>query len=244
MAHDFETFSLTHAVVLALFLVGIPVVVRLGRWARQDAERTLRVGRVYAVLLVVVTGTMQVVQLLPGEYDVDTSLPLNLCDIAWVVAAYALWTSNQLAASLTYYWGLVLSTQGLITPDLHSGLADVSFYGFWAMHFLIVWSAIYLVWGLGIRPSWHAYRVTVVLTLVWVVSAYLFNVTADTNYGFLNRKPTSGSLLDFAGPWPIYVVVETAVVAAVWALMTWPWTTPPQKGDEGRLGAAGDRARS
>jgi hypothetical integral membrane protein (TIGR02206 family) len=231
---EFEMFSLTHGVMLAIFAAGIPVVVRLGHRVRDDSDRARRTSRAYAVVLVAVTMTMQVVQLLPGEYDVDTSWPLNLCDFAWMVGAYALWTFNQTAASLTYYWGLVLSTQGLITPDLHADVGSPAFIGFWLMHYLIVWSAIYLVWGLGIRPSWAAYRIVVIVTAIWLVAVYVFNLAADTNYGFLNRKPSGDSLLDLAGPWPIYVLVEVVVVAGIWALMTWPWA----RGRRGGSGAA------
>ncbi len=39
------------------------------------------------------------------------------------MAAYALWTRRPTAVAVTYYWGLVLSSQGLVTPSLsHSFL--------------------------------------------------------------------------------------------------------------------------
>ena len=56
----------------------------------------------------------------------------------------------------------------------------------------------------------------------------MFNVIADTNYGYLNRLPKSSSLLDYLGPWPLYVVLEIAIVAVVWALLTWPWVRERQ----------------
>ena len=58
----------------------------------------------------------------------------------------------------------------------------------------------------------------------WAVTVYAFNLVADTNYGYLNEKPASASLLDFLGPWPLYVVLEIAIIATVWALMTWAWS--------------------
>jgi hypothetical integral membrane protein (TIGR02206 family) len=73
------------------------------------------------------------------------------------------------------------------------------------------------------RPTWRSYRFTVVVTIAWAGITFTFNRIAGTNYGFLNGKPGTGSLLDFLGPWPLYVFVEIALILTVWALMTWPW---------------------
>jgi hypothetical integral membrane protein (TIGR02206 family) len=152
------------------------------------------------------------------------SVPLQLTDLATVVAAYALWSHKQWAYALTYYWGLVLSTQALISPALQSpDFQHYQFLAFWAIHMLVVWAAIYLTWGLGMRPDWRSFRIAVAVTAAWAAITFTFNTFAGTNYGFVNRKPSTASLLDVMGPWPWYVFVGAALILIVWALMTWPW---------------------
>jgi uncharacterized membrane protein YwaF len=49
------------------------------------------------------------------------------------------------------------------------------------------------------------------------------NQALGTNYGYLSRKPAGGSFLDLLGEWPWYLLVVLALLASVWALITWPW---------------------
>jgi hypothetical integral membrane protein (TIGR02206 family) len=64
----------------------------------------------------------------------------------------------------------------------------------------------------------------VAITAAWAAAIMSFNVLVGTNYGYLNAKPTAASILDVLGDWPVYVVVKIAIIVAVWALATWPWT--------------------
>jgi hypothetical integral membrane protein (TIGR02206 family) len=147
-----------------------------------------------------------------------------LTDLATIAAACALWSQRQWAFALTYYWGLVLSVQALISPVLVGpDFPHYTFLAFWAIHLLVVWAAIYLTWGRGMRPTWRSYRITVTVTVVWAAVTLTFNSVAGTNYGFLNAKPATASLLDLLGPWPVYVLTAATLVLIVWALMTWPW---------------------
>lgn len=224
-------FGGQHVVVLALFVLGIPAVVWWGRRVRgTDAES--RVNRTLAGAIVAVTMPLQLLQLTPAEWSLRTSLPFQLCDLAWMVAVHALWTRSRLSATIAYLWGITLTTQAMITPDLVSPFPEPRFLMFWIMHVLVVWAAIYLVPGLRIAPTWRTYAGTVALTLVWAVSVFAFNVAAGTNYGFLNAKPGGGSVLDLLPAWPWYVAVQVVVVAAVWALMVWPWVRADRRAGE------------
>ncbi len=229
-ADRFEAYDTSHVTVLAVFAVGAVGVVWLGGRIRESSAEQI-VRRSFAIAVLGVTVPLQVLQLLPEEWNPNTSLPFQLCDLAWMFAVHALWTRNRVSATVTWLWGITLTTQGMVTPDLASAFPEPRFLMFWGMHVLIVWSALLLVPGLRILPTWHTYRLTVAITLAWAVSVFTYNVIAGSNYGYLNKLPHNASLLDYLGPWPTYVVFEIAIVAAVWALLTWPWTRLRQSGE-------------
>lgn len=218
---EFTAYGPSHWVVLAVFAVGSAALIWAGR--RQTPWQARLLGRLlggatagsYAVALVYVAITAT---------TAAAVVPLDLTDVATAVAAYALWTQRHWAYALTYYWGLVLSSQALVTPALRGpDFPDHRFLAFFVIHLLVVWAAIYLTWGCGMRPCWRSYRLAIMVTLAWAAVTFAFNTIAGTNYGFLNRKPGVASLLDVMGPWPVYLLTAGAAVFLVWAAMTWPW---------------------
>lgn len=223
-ADRFEAMGTSHLAMIGICLVGLPLMVLLGRHARA---RPQLVARGFALVLVAAVLPLQVLDHLPGNFQLGVSLPLQLCDLAALVAVIAPWTRNHTAICVTYLWGLLLTPQALVTPALAADFPDPRFVVFWAMHILVVWAAVFLTFGLGHRPDWSGYRRTVALTATWMLVLYPLNLLLGTNYGFVNGKPGTGSLLDLLGPWPVYLAVEVVIVALVWALMTWPWTRHP-----------------
>jgi hypothetical integral membrane protein (TIGR02206 family) len=219
----FQAFTGQHYLLLAITAVGAVAVIWWGR-RHRDTEAELAARRGFATVVLVVTVGMQVYWTTPGVRDVEGSWPLQLSDLADYTAAFALWTRGPRTSAFTYYVGLTLTLMAVLTPSLGQSFPDPRWFGFWVRHILVVWAALYLVWGLGIRPTWRLYRTTVVATLVWAVVAHTFNVVAGTNYGYLVRKPASGSLLDLLGPWPWYVLGAMALLLTGWAVvMTLPW---------------------
>src|ERR1700724_4055024 len=183
---QFSAYGPSHWAAIAVFVIGAALLVWIGR--RQTESQARRLGRILGVLTAAIYGSVLIYQLIPPT--IGESVPLRLTDLATVAAAYALWSQRHWAFALTYYWGLVLSTQALITPDL--GAPDFPSHGFltfFALHVLVVWAAIYLTWGRGMRPRWRSYRFAVIATLGWAAFTFTFNAIAGTNYGYLNRKP-------------------------------------------------------
>jgi hypothetical integral membrane protein (TIGR02206 family) len=219
LAKQFSAYGPSHWAIIVVFAIGAAALVWVGR--RQTEQQARLLGRILGALTALIYAVILVYILIPPTLD---SVPLQLTDLATVVGAYAFWSQRQWAYALTYYWGLVLSTQALISPALQSpDFPDYRFLAFWSIHLLVVWAAIYLTWGRGMRPDWQDLRIAMIVTLVWAVGTFIFNRITGTNYGFLNRKPSTASLLDVMGPWPWYVFVAATLVFIVWALMTWPW---------------------
>ena len=214
----FQLFDVTHIGALLVFVVGAVVLVLVGR-RRRHIEGPDHVARGLAVALALVALPWQASELISAEGGLRNSLPLQLCNIAWIATVIALWTKNQAMSVMVFLWGVTLSTQALITPDLATPFPHLRFVAFWVLHLLGVWGGIYLVVGLGIRPTWRHYRFTLLVTAAWMVTAFVVNVSAGTNYGYLNRKPPLGSVLDYFPPWPWYVLVEIVLVGTVWALI-------------------------
>lgn len=223
----FALYGASHFAALAVFALGALVLVWLGR-RQRGTPAAASFSRAFALLNLLMLVPLQLYAMAPGNWDIAGSLPLQLCDLAWIASAIALWTRGWRAHALTYYWGLTLSTQALITPALSVDFPHVVYFMFWGLHLLVVWAGIYLTWGLGLAPNWHSYRFALLATLVWAAVALTVNALAGTNYGFLSEKPPVKSLMDLLGPWPWYLAVEAAGVAAVWALITWPWVRRPR----------------
>jgi hypothetical integral membrane protein (TIGR02206 family) len=222
----FQSFSGQHYVLLALFVVVFVLLVMHGR--RHGDDERFRRG--FALLILCFTIPLQILQLLPDDFSLGTSLPLQYCDLTWMVAVVALWTRHWWAVALTFYWGLTLTVQAIITPSLGQEFPDPRFFMYWGMHFLSVWAAGWLA-ASGGGPTWRGYRLAVVVTAAWAAAVMVFNEATGTNYGYLNRKPPGASILDLLPGWPIYVLIEIVLVTGVWALLTWPFDRARETAD-------------
>ena len=220
---QFVAFGSSHGVVIVVLIVVAAALVVLGRRYRGTAlERRLSqaLALVFAGFLVPV----ELYWLLSGRSAIKYSLPLQLCDLAAMASVWALWSYSSAAFALTYFWGLTLTSQAFVSPELTGpDFPSLQFLSFFGMHSLVLWAAIYLTWGVGLRPDWRSYRIAVLVTIGWAVVMFAFNHVVGTNYGFLNTKPVVRSLLDVLGPWPWYLLSELVLGAAAWALITWPW---------------------
>jgi hypothetical integral membrane protein (TIGR02206 family) len=157
-----------------------------------------------------------------GTWDVQRHLPLHLTDVVTIVSALALWTGRPRLVELTYFWALTASVQAVLTPNLTDQTATIFVFTFFVTHGGAIVAAILLVAGCRIIPAAGAVRRAFAATLVVAAAAAAGDLVTGGNYMFLREKPSTASLLDVMGPWPLYIACAGALGVALFALLDLP----------------------
>ena len=216
-------YGSAHLSVLALTVIAAFALVIWARTARAElVDRSLRVA---GWILLANSVLWTAWGFLPWSWNIDESLPLHYSDALRFIIPLALITRAPWAIAVTYFWGLTLNMQSVLSPDVNYFVwVPLEFTEYWFAHISGVLAPIVLTWGLGYRPTWRGYGIAYAATVAWAGIAVTGNALTGANYGYLNRAPSGPSILDVMGPWPQYLLVEAMAIAVVWALMTWPWT--------------------
>jgi hypothetical integral membrane protein (TIGR02206 family) len=233
---EFSPFGVLHVLV---FLVSALGWWGLVRWAAAVAgtgrERTWR--RAFALFVWVVNAAWIARQNLPEHFAWGHSLPLHLCDLAWLAAGWSLWSGGdprRLRHQVTVLWGLALSALGYLTPAVTSGPAGIHFWTFWVTHWQILGVALVNVLVFRVRPDARGLWGTLLITASWLVVATAVNLWLDTSYCFTGKAvPSNPTPLDLLGPWPLRILWIALLGALALALVAWPFVragrraTPP-----------------
>ncbi len=124
---------------------------------------------------------------------------------------------------MLWFWAGAGTLPALLTPDVGEGVPSLWFVAFFGLHGLVVATAVWAVFGLGLRPRPGAARRAFVLTLAWAALAGLANLALGTNFMYLRHKPAAPTLLDQLGPWPLYLATSAALAAALFWLLERPF---------------------
>jgi hypothetical integral membrane protein (TIGR02206 family) len=198
---DLSTEHLLAVAAIAICAASVMAAARLrrGYWTRV-------VGLALAVLLVGAEVGWWIYLAATGAKDeqLGSAIPLQLCDAAIFISAFALVLRTQLLVEMTYFWGLAGTIHAVITPDqLH--FPSFPFVQYYVGHGGVVLAALFLVVGLGQWPRRDAFFRVVVITVAYTLVVGAIDAATGANYMFLRNKPPSASLLDLLGPWPLYL---------------------------------------
>jgi len=202
------------AIAAATVVLGIAARRRPGPWLR-----------VFAVVLVVDELSWWVFLVAGGQPGITLaySLPLQLCDVAILIAAAALWTRNRLLVEVAYFWALAGTIQALFTPDLPQHFPSYPYFQYYIAHGGVVAAALALVVGLRLHPRRWAVVQVAAITVAYTVLVGAVDVVTGANYMYLRAKPSSPTLLDVLGPWPWYIFAAGLIALALFAILDAPF---------------------
>ena len=215
-AGSFALWGPDHLTVLGLTIGGIAALLITHRQFQHINDVGLRRG-----IAIVLFGNEFASWVWAAAQGV-ARIPLQLCDLTLLLAVAALWSLRPRVCELAYFWGIVASSQAILTPDLRLGFPDYWWVKFFMTHCGVVLSVVYLAVSGRVRlTSQSVWRVWG-LTNLYAAIVGVINWAAGTNYGYLARKPMQPSLLDAFGPWPSYILVMEVVALALFFLAAWP----------------------
>jgi hypothetical integral membrane protein (TIGR02206 family) len=216
---DLSTEHLLAVVAIAICAAVLVTMARLrpGEWTRAAAFAL-------AVLLVGAEVGWWIYLDVTGAKDAElgTALPLQLCDAAIFISAFALVLRTQLLVELTYFWGLAGTIQALITPDLPQHFPAFPYFQYYVAHGGIVTAALFLVVGLGQWPHRDALLRVLVVTVAYALLVGAIDAATGANYMYLRSKPPA-SLLDLLGGWPWYIAWASVVGVALLFVLDAPF---------------------
>jgi hypothetical integral membrane protein (TIGR02206 family) len=215
--NTFIPFSAAHwAALMACVLLCTGIII---------FRRQLRVGKrsrfmavVIAALLAGMETALYVSYTIYGEWTV-WSLPFELCTMTLWLSVIMLLTRSRRLYSIVVYLGTLGALQAMLTPDLLETFPQFRYFHFFLGHIGIIAASVYMTAVERMRPTLRSLPIAVFTLHFLAIPGAIVNAIAGTNYMFLARKPAGGSLLDWLGPWPWYLLELEPIVWAMCAIL-------------------------
>jgi hypothetical integral membrane protein (TIGR02206 family) len=217
----FVPLGLDHLGALALTAV---LAIGAARSVRRASRGTALAIRCAIATLLATTAAVEVGRgAAEGWLTVEALLPLHLCDAALLLAIVGLLWPRAWLAELLYFWTFGGTSFAMLLPDLPVGFPRWEFAAFFTLHGLVIVAAATLVFGLGLTPRRGAALRVFAVTNGYALVVAVVNLALDANYLYLRAKPANPTLLDWFGPWPVYILAADAAALAVYWLLALPF---------------------
>ena len=171
--------------------------------------------------------------------DLYNGLPLQICDLASLIAPLALLTLNRWLRAVLYFWGFGLSFVAFVQPTVSEGPAHLAFWMFWSVHTVIICLAVYDLMVGRFRPDWSDLWRACIASAGYLVFILPLNLILEANYGYVGNPPSGRKvppLLEELGRWPERLAFIIILTLLVFLLLLLPWRLTCLKGKKvGRL---------
>lgn len=182
--------------------------------------------RFFALFLAALTFSQEITDDLlranAGIWTASNDLPLHMCGFSLILSIVALYSRNQSAFELAYFWGLAGALQSILTPDPgRFPLGDLSVFWNFLSHGLIILNVLWLIFAEGMRCRKGSFLNTILITNGGLFVMGFVNQLMDANYWFICEKP-GGESPFLIGDWPLYILAFEIFGLLIMALIYLP----------------------
>ena len=204
--YSFQTFSFEHnSYLLGLLLMWIILPLIGKKFLSKVLQRNV------VFILIAVTLLQELLhyffKINLNTFDIAQDLSLHMCGISVFISCYALYTKNQAAFELSFFWGLAGALQAVLTPDptrFHFGYIST----FWSFlsHGIIIMNVFWLIFVDNMRCRKNSLLNTILVTngAIFIIGIINSAIGNGANYWFICEKP-SGDSPFLIGEWPYYL---------------------------------------
>jgi hypothetical integral membrane protein (TIGR02206 family) len=216
----FQLFTNEH-----FFIIGLTIFLSLFFvWVGRKYDKSREILRwFFGILLLTNMIVYQFDRFQLGYWNSNEDLPLDLCDLANILTAFALLLKRRGMAEIAWCWVMTGTLNGLITPDFNGVFPQVPYMSFFIGHAGLIIATSFLVFGMKLHPIKGAWLRVVLASQVYFAVAFSVNKIIGSNYGYLMHKPEGGSAMDFFGPYPYYLITLECLGALLFFLVLLPF---------------------
>jgi len=230
----FQPGSSMHYLMLLATAIVILLTSGIGLFLKKRREKNveLRWRHTLGYGCLIIYATYEIWLLLPKNFHWPVSLPLEFCDMGLLVAAGVLLTRISRLRGLLYFWMCVFTIQAFVTPVLSYSPATLDFWLFWSAHIAIAMAAVYDVVVRKFRPTFTDTTRSYAISVLYAAALVVLDNLTGWNYGYVGPfKPSTPTLLDALGDYPLRVL-WMLLIAAVGFFIAWlPWAWVKQTKD-------------
>jgi len=217
---SFIAYGNSHIAVLFFSVVLLALVLVASQ--RLSYCQNLLIGRCLTLILALSVVVYTIFELALGRFAIANDLPLSLCNLFALLAPFALWNPKHKYFEPIYFLVMAGTFQAIVTPDLYYDYPAYEFFKYWITHVGLVLLMIHYMVCFALYPTAMGILKTFGWLNVYVVVLLPINYILDANYFYLIEKPINPSVLDFFGPWPVYILVAEILVMGFFAIAMIP----------------------
>jgi hypothetical integral membrane protein (TIGR02206 family) len=182
---------------------GIFALLIIGKLIPQKNKNLFTVAS--GLSLVFINAFIHFYQISRGEWSAQSSLPLNLCSLSAILSGIVLLWRNQLAFEFLLYWGIPGAAYSILTPEMTLGNEGWYTYDYYISHAGIIFSALYLVWFLNMRPGPLSWWKVFLYSQILLITVGIIDKLIGANYMYALEPPVVDNPL-VIGKWPWYIL--------------------------------------